>query len=225
MRRYLSMIAGAIVAMALLSGPAPAQVSAPPASGAPIESKIADAVSSRERHDAYIQARAQASQDNGDAAAARYRVFNISWPDDVDEYQRMARYTVMLLTVVTQNRAELPLARVYIRAGGHDVTIKKISSRRSEYAAGDVVTKMFGRYREDAFYLVPGAALMRDGAVLADFTTARKEMGVVQLPTKVGQQRVEKFPLDNPPANAKPDAETFKAFINRQFPGFPLPKL
>lgn len=217
--------AAAIVAMAICHGPATAQVSAPPGSGAPIESRIADAVSSRASHDTSIQARAQAAQDHGDEASARYRVFSISWSDDVDEYQRMARYAVMLLTVITQKREELPLARVYVRAGGRDVPLRKIGSTRSEYAAGNVVAKMFGRYREDAFYLAPGGAFMRDGAVFADLSANRKEMGVVQLPTKVEQQRVKTFPTDDPPANAKPDADAFKTFMSKKYPGFPVPKL
>lgn len=219
------MIAGAIVALAISHAPATAQVSAPPVGGAPIQSRIGDAVTSRASHDSYIQARAQAAQDKGDDAAARYRIFNISWSDEVDEYQRMERYTVMLLTVVTQERKELPLARVYVRADGRDVPLRKIGSTRSEYPAGNVVAKMFGRYREDAFYLVPGGALMRDGAVYADFSANRTEMGVVQLPTTVGQDRVKSFPTDDPPANVKPDADTFTAFISRKYPGFPMPKL
>jgi hypothetical protein len=218
------MIVGAIVAMAICHGPATAQVSAPTASGAPIQSRIGDAVTSRASHDAYIEARAQAAQDKGDDASARYRIFSISWSDEVDEYQRMARHVVMLLTVVTQKREELPLARVYVRAGGRDVTLRKIGSTRREYAAGNVAGKMFGRYREDAFYLVPGSALMRDGAVYADFSANRKEMGVVQLPTTVGQERAKDFPTDEPPANSKPDADAFKAFMNRKYPGFPSPK-
>jgi hypothetical protein len=208
--------AGAVVALAICHGPATAQVSAPTASGAPIQSRIGDAVTSRESHDAYIQARAQAAQDKGDDPSARYRIFSISWSDEVDEYQRMARYVVMLLTVVTQERKELPLARVYIRAGGRDVTLRKIGSTRREYATGNVAGIMFGRYREDAFYLVPGGALMRDGAVYADFSANRTEMGVVQLPTVVGQDRVKTFPTDDPPANIKPDADTFKAFVSRK---------
>jgi hypothetical protein len=30
---------------------------------------------------------------------------------------------------------------------------------------------------------------------------------------------------DDPPANAKPDTGTFKAFMMRTFPGFPVPQL
>jgi hypothetical protein len=224
MRRSWLAIAGTIVAMAIVIEPAIAQVSAPVRSGDPIESRTIEGATTREGHNSYIEARALASQASGQAPAARYRNFVIAWPDGVEEYQRMARYSVMLLTVTTQNRAELPLARVYVRAGGSDVALKKLSSTRSEYAANDVVAKMFGRYREDAFYLVPGAALMREGAVLADFTTVRKEMGVVVLPTKTGRERAKDFSLDNPLANAEPDAATFKVFFNREFPGFPPPK-
>lgn len=225
MRRTVFAFAAAIAAMAIFHGPATAQHPAPVITGAPIESKQTSGATSRERHSSEIEASAKASQQRGDDPSARYRKFDIWWPDDVDEYRRMAHYAVMLLTVVTQKREELPLVRVYVRAGGRDLALRKIASMRSEYPAGSVVAKMFGRYREDAFYLAPGHAFMREGAVLADFTVNRKEMGVVKLPTSVGVERAKTFPADDPPTKGKPEAATFKDFMGRSFPGFPVPKL
>jgi hypothetical protein len=163
--------------------------------------------------------------ERGHDPVARYRKSIIWWPRTRGEYARMARYTVLLLTVVTQKREELPLARVYVRAGGHDVLLRKIASQRSEYDANNVAGKIFGRYREDAFYLVPGAALMRDGVVLADFSANRRGMGVVKLPTAVGQRRAKQFPTGDPSPKGKLDPETFKSLMLRNFPGFPIPEL
>ncbi len=234
MRRCLSAFALVVVAMAACPVPSTARISifhqdarqpGGSSSGAPLASSATHEPTSRTQHENAIQDAAASLLERGRDPVARYRKFNIWWPRTRGEYARMARYTVMLLTVVTQKREELPLARVYIRAGGHDVLLRKIASQRSEYDANNVAGKMFGHYREDAFYLVPGAALMRDGVVLADFSANRKGMGVVKLPTAVGQKRARQFPAGDPSPKGKPDPETLKALMLRNFPGFPIPEL
>ena len=44
-------------------------------------------------------------------AAARYGVYTISWPKDATERDELASYAVVMVTVVTQTQAELPLQR------------------------------------------------------------------------------------------------------------------
>jgi hypothetical protein len=45
------------------------------------------------------------------SAAARYGVYTISWPQDAAERDQLASYAVVMVTVVTQTQAELPLRR------------------------------------------------------------------------------------------------------------------
>src|SRR5579864_8692519 len=48
------------------------------------------------------------------SAAARYGVYTISWPKDEAERDQLASYAVVMVTVVTQTQAELPLQRAYL---------------------------------------------------------------------------------------------------------------
>ncbi len=172
-----------------------------------------------------IEASAKALREKGDAPLARYRKFVIVWPEDASSYLRMAKHAAMLLTVITQDSRELPVNRVYIRAGASDLVLRKLWSTRSELAAGTLAAKVYGRYREDSFYLVPGGRLMGEGAILADLTSRRSNMSITPLPTGIGRAHAEDFPPGDPVPRAKPDAAAFKAFMEANFPGYPLPRL
>jgi len=174
--------------------------------------------------DEEIEASAKAARERGDAASARYRKFVIRWADDPDEYGRMANYAVMLLTVISQDSRDLPVDRVYVRAGSSDVVVRKLWSQRREVPIASLTAKMYGRNREDAIYLVPGGRLMAEGALQADLTARRSPMAIAQLPTEHGRKYHGLYPSADPGRRAKPDAATFKAFMERNFPGYPLPK-
>ncbi len=170
-----------------------------------------------------IDKAAKAAQDRGDAVQARYRRFSISWADNTTEFAALAKHSVMLLTVLSQKPEELPLKRAYIQAGGREVPVQQLSSWRSEIDSGRLANKLYGRYREDGFYLLPAGMLMREGVVLIDFAANRVGMSVVQLPTAVAIESAKKYPNPDPAPNAKPDAKALKAFIQRKFAGFPVP--
>ena len=171
-----------------------------------------------------IDKAAQEAERKGAAAAARYPRFNIAWPNDVGEFGALAKQTVLLLTVVTQKAEELPVKRVYIRAGGKDVDAVKLSSWRSEIDAGRTAYRLFGRYREDGFYLLPAATLMREGVVYADWSANRTEMAIVRTPTRAAADNAKTYPKDVDPApGARPNPQALKSFIERKFTGFPVP--
>jgi hypothetical protein len=175
--------------------------------------------------DQEIEAAGKAARERGDAPSARFRKLIVAWPDDRDTYTRMAHYTVLLLTMISQDSRELPVKRVYLRAGSAELPVRKIWSVRSVVPVGTFAAKMFGRHREDAFYLVPGSRLMADGALLADLTARRHGMTLMQLPSDQGRKYLEVYPSADPARRAKPDAETFKAFMAAKFPGYPVPRL
>ena len=55
-----------------------------------------------------------ATQQASGTPAARYGVYTLSWPKDAAERDELASYAVVMVTVVTQTQAELPLQRVYL---------------------------------------------------------------------------------------------------------------
>ena len=202
-----------------------AMLAASPALGQAPTGKSTETPFSPATVDEEIEASAKAARERGDAASARYRKFVIRWADDPGEYERMEKYAVMLLTVISQDSRDLPVDRVYVRAGASDVVVRKIWSQRREVSAASFTAKMYGRNREDAIYLVPGGRLMAEGALQADLTARRSPMAIAQLPTEHGRKYHGLYPSTDPARRAKPDAATFKAFMERNFPGYPLPKL
>jgi hypothetical protein len=151
-------------------------------------------------------------------------VFYLWYADNPNEFAALARYSVLFLAVLTQNPEELPVKRVYIRAGDQDTPLLKLSSWRSQNSDKLLATKIYGANREDGFYLFPTAAIFRDGQLQAEGSgTTAPTMRLVQLPINDPPERVGKFPREDPAPEAKPNLKTLRAFISKKTSGFPVP--
>src|SRR6516165_4654447 len=74
--------------------------------------------------------------------------------DDVAEFSALGRYSVVVLTVVTQKSEELFLKRLYVRTLEQEIPLLKLSTRRIDVDQGLLTYGMFGPYREDGLYLL-----------------------------------------------------------------------
>src|SRR5271165_5868083 len=99
--------------------------------------------------------------------------FLISHPHDAAEFAALARYSLLVLTVVTQKPEELPLKRVYLRTADREIPLLRIASWRRNVDQALLTHKTYGAYREDGFYLLPTSAYLRSGQVQADFAADR----------------------------------------------------
>ncbi len=85
------------------------------------------------------------------------------------------------------------------------------------------VRDILGPYREDGFYLIPVAALLRRGEVQCDFAINRVGFRLHSLPISTLPEFL-KSDLDPTPARgARPSVEALKTLLQREYPGFPLP--
>ena len=89
------------------------------------------------------KAAAKRQQDAG--TGERVRFFRFHTAREQAEFEALGRYAVMLLTVLSQKSEELPVKRVYIRAGGSDVPVQQVSSWRSEVDEKLLAAKVYGR--------------------------------------------------------------------------------
>ncbi len=161
-----------------------------------------------------LDARAAEIQKAAPQGGARYIAFDVAWPATVEEYRALGKNGVMFLGSFSQKAEELPLRRVYARVGGKTIELQKLSGQRQEVAKDSLPYKIFGPYREDAFYLVPASA-WREGRLLADFAVNRNEFSISRSPLSPPD-----FIRSDPTAVAgKPDPGTLKAFSEREFPG------
>jgi hypothetical protein len=156
-------------------------------------------------------------------ATARYGVYTIAWPKDAAERDELAGFAVLMVTVVTQTQQELPLQRVYlVPADGKQMPLRQLNSWLGKIGPKTLTYTQLGKFRQDAFYTVPGAAVTRPGEVRLDFAINRVGFVLIHLPTTAQDLG---YKLKDPAAGAEPNNGTLRAIIQREFPGFPVPKL
>jgi hypothetical protein len=156
-------------------------------------------------------------------AAARYGVYTISWPKDEAERDQLASYAVVMVTVVTQTQQELPLQRAYlVAADGKETPLRQLNSWLGTIGPNTLTYTQLGKFRQDAFYTIPGAAVGRPGEVRLDFAINRVGFVLIHLPTTAQDLG---YKLSDPAPGAQPSNSVLRDMIKREFPGFPVPKL
>lgn len=154
--------------------------------------------------------------------AARGSSIDFCWPESPAEYQAIGKYVLVLVSVVTQDAAELPLRRVYVTVNGEQTELTRLSSQRSDVAKGSTTFSILGPYREDGFYVAPAGLMMRDGYLQADFATRRSSFNLYKLPgTPPDFVKADDNPM--PSKDATPDVPALKALLTREYRGFELP--
>ncbi len=154
--------------------------------------------------------------------AARGSSIDFCWPSSAEEYQAIGKYVLVLVSVVTQDAAELPLRRVYVTVDGEQTELTKLSSQRRDVKKGSTTFSILGPFREDGFYVAPAGLMRRDGYLQADFATRRNSFNLYKLPGTPP----EFIKADNDPMPAKdatPNVPALKALLTREYQGFELP--
>lgn len=166
---------------------------------------------------------AQKIKKSNPAGADRAAQFDFAWAQDETEYKALAKYVIVLVSVVSKNEKELPLKRVYIRdKWRHDFPLEQIASGRREVAKDSATYSVFGPYREDGFYLAPAGLMKGEGDVLADFAANRTGFRLYILPG-TPPDFVEADRHAMPAKGAKPDPKALKTILEREYSGFRLP--
>jgi hypothetical protein len=166
--------------------------------------------------DKRIEVAAQDLKQTYPQGGTRFAADDMAFPRDEDEYYKLGKYTVVLISAVTQDAAELPLARVTIRNGATLMELKQLASGRREIAENSVVREMYGRTRQDAFYLVPLDQVKRDASLECDFAANRQGFVIARL-SEPPQGFIQADPGRK--SGAEPSAALLQAFIAREFPG------
>lgn len=160
------------------------------------------------------------------AAAVEYRrfapiprigVYDVAYPLDSAEAVALHGFAVLLVTVLVQDSAEVPVTRVYLRAAKRDADATLVASLASRVSAADTAVRAtFGAYRVDALYLVPLAAAVEGGDLLADFAVSRREFRLgaigVDLPMAVRNVGAVGGTGQEPPR------ARVEQFVRREFP-------
>lgn len=154
--------------------------------------------------------------------AARGSSIDFCWPSSAAEYQAIGKYVLVLVSVVTQDAAELPLRRVYVTVDGEQTELTRLSSQRRDVGKGSTTFSILGPFREDGFYVAPAGLMMRDGYLQADFATRRNNFNLYKLPgTPPDFVKADDNPM--PSKEATPNMPALKVLLTREYQGFELP--
>jgi hypothetical protein len=167
--------------------------------------------------DALVERRAADVKRIAPTGADRYVLFDVAYPLDAAEYRAVGKTVVLLTVAISRNADELPLRRVYTQAGSRDIDLQRLGSRRSELPAGSLARAVVGPYREDAFYLAPVGALLRQSLLMCDFAKNRDGFVINRAPLEPPSF----IRVDRARGSAdKPAAAAIRAFVEREYPGF-----
>jgi hypothetical protein len=154
--------------------------------------------------------------------AARGSSVDLCWASSPEEYRALAKHVLVLVSAVTQDKAELPLRRVYVTVDGKETELVRLSSQLSDVRKDSKTFSVLGPYREDGFYLAPAGLMMLDGFLQADFAVRRNGFNLYKLPgTPPDFIKADSNPMPAP--DAKPDTPMLRALLQREYKGFELP--
>ena len=169
-----------------------------------------------------LEKAAMRTKEQAPKGAARGSSIDFCWPSSAAEYQAIGKYVLVLVSVVTQDAAELPLRRVYATVNGEQTELVKLSSQRGDVRKGSTTFSILGPFREDGFYVAPAGLMMSDGYLQADFAIRRNNFNLYKLPgTAPDFIKADKDPM--PARDATPNMPALKALLTREYQGFELP--
>ena len=162
------------------------------------------------------------TQEQAPKGAARGSSVDFCWPSSATEYQAIGKYVLVLVSVVTQDAAELPLRRVYVTVNGEQTELVRLSSQRRDVKKGSTAYSILGPFREDGFYVAPAGLMMSDGYLQADFAVRRNNFNLYKLPGSPPEfVKADDKPM--PAGDAAPNMPALKALLAREYQGFDLP--
>ena len=155
--------------------------------------------------------------------AARGSSVDFCWPSSVEEYRAIGKYVLVLVSVVTQDAAELPLRRVYVTVNGEQTELTRLSSQRRDVAKGSTTFSILGPFREDGFLRRArrpdderwlSAGRLRDPVATTSISISCRARRRTSSRRTITRCR---------PRDATPNMPALKALLTREYQGFELP--
>jgi hypothetical protein len=150
------------------------------------------------------------------APVPRIALFDMSLPADQQEYEALSGFAVIVITALSQEAAELPPKRVFVRVEGKEIDLTQLASRLGTDPDPPLVARVLGTSRFDGLYLYPMAYRARSAQLLLDFALNRSDFVIVTFPLV---PETDGFPISEPTAE-QPDPEALARFIAREVPIF-----
>jgi hypothetical protein len=147
-----------------------------------------------------------------------FALSDIGYPYDANEFNQLDGNAVVLITALSQDKEEMPLRRVYVRADGKEFDLKVIKAFTSTLSdtKGDVAIA-FGSNREDVLYLMPVYLRMKEAELVIEFHSSKTAV----VNTFDGSVPAALVGLPKtPPTGRKPSKKVLDTFLQREYPAF-----
>jgi len=148
-------------------------------------------------------------------------VFNdIAYPADGEEYAALDGFGVMLVSVFSQDRDEIPPKRIFARVGNSEITLHLFASVFVKDSGSDMIKKVLGRNRWDGLYYYPVYLTLQAQEIVLDFAKNRTGFVMVRFSDQDRKALDSlKIPIP-PPKGDKPPTEALIKLVVRAYPGF-----
>lgn len=144
---------------------------------------------------------------------------DIAYPSSAEEDRALDGWTLVLLTALSHEERELPLARAFIRSQAGELPLQAAIQKRSTVPDSfSDVAEVFGRHRFDALYYFPTGMVLVPVTIFVDFSAARTDFEVLRFP--VDSTTLQSLPagVDLNRAPGTPSPSAVEAFVAREFP-------
>lgn len=151
-------------------------------------------------------------------ASSRTALYDIIFPKNKDEYERMAGYALLLVTAVVQAGDDLPVERVYVTNDTLAIWLELVAALSSRVPASDsTIQRVLGSYRTDSVYLFPVVARMMDASLIVEFRNG-DILHLDRFPGAVPFLELRNLP--NTPPTRRPNPAAVADVLRREFEDF-----
>ncbi len=133
------------------------------------------------------------------------------------EFEALNCQSIVLISAISQTEDELHVKKAYFEKGDTHFSMTPIYQESVPVSDPDV-SKTFGKYRMNSYYLIPYLLLkIPDGQILIDWNKNRERFSVYQTPIPIDLSYIEKGTLPMPAEDKGVSHTTLAYLLNREF--------
>jgi hypothetical protein len=145
---------------------------------------------------------------------------DIAYPADEKEYKALDGFGVMLVSVFSQDKDELPPKRIFARVGDSEITLRLFTSVFVKESGSDMVQRVLGPNRWDGLYYYPVYLTLQATELVMDFAKTRTGFVIARFSDQDRKVLDSlNIPIPPPKKNKPPKAALIK-LVAREYPGF-----
>lgn len=147
---------------------------------------------------------------------ARATHHDMAYPKDSEEYKKMGGFGVLWVTSHSQLESELPIKNLRISIENIGTIYLELIYSFSADEQDEFVSKILGKNRADAIYMIPFFAEVKGATLVADYSANRFDFILGHLnkefPSEIGK------PFKLPTKIINPDKKLFNVMLEREYP-------